>query len=97
MAIPEDVPVQVGKFIIPYDFIILYMDDNFQVPIILGRPFLATVGAVIDVQMGTISFQAYVTLHPTHLQCLSTPYPLRSPSMLILPLLFLRLNCLMET
>lgn len=53
----EDVPIQVGKFIIPCDFIVIDMDEGSQVPIIFGRPFLATAGAVIDVQAGTISFQ----------------------------------------
>jgi len=57
MGILEDVPVQVGKFIIPSDFIVLDIDENFQAPLTLGRPFLATTGAMIDVQAGTISFQ----------------------------------------
>ncbi|XP_019228289.1 PREDICTED: uncharacterized protein LOC109209473 [Nicotiana attenuata] len=54
LAVPEgiieDVLVQVGKFIFPADFIILdYMADE-EVPIILGRPFLATGGALINVR-----------------------------------------------
>jgi len=57
MGILETVPVQVGKFVIPCDFIVMDMNENPEVPIILGRPFLATVGAVIDVQAGTMSFQ----------------------------------------
>jgi len=52
-----DVPIQVGKFIIPCDFIVMDMDESSQIPIILGRPFLATVGAMIDVQQGIMSFQ----------------------------------------
>jgi len=47
----------VGKFIIPCDFIVLDMDENFQAPLILGRLFLATAGVVIDVQAGIMSFQ----------------------------------------
>jgi len=57
MGTLEDVLVQSGKFIIPCDFIVLDMDENFQAPLILGRPLLAIVGAVIDVQVGTMSFQ----------------------------------------
>jgi len=57
VGILEDVPVQVGKFIITCDFIVLDIDENFLAPPILGRPFLATVGAVIDVQANTMSFQ----------------------------------------
>ncbi|XP_062109428.1 uncharacterized protein LOC133820410 [Humulus lupulus] len=46
----EDVLVKVGKFIFPADFIILDMEEDANIPIILGRPFLATGRALIDVQ-----------------------------------------------
>jgi len=39
VGILEDVPIQVGKFVIPCDFVIMGMDENSRVPIILGRPF----------------------------------------------------------
>ena len=38
------------KFIFPADFIILDMQEDKEVPIILGRPFLATGRAMINVQ-----------------------------------------------
>jgi len=57
IGILEDVLIQVGKFLIPCDFINLDMDEDFSAPLILGCPFLATAGAVIDVQAGTLSFQ----------------------------------------
>jgi len=57
VSILEDVPVQVGKFVIPCDFIVMDMDESSHVPIILGRPFLTIVGAAIDVPAGKISFQ----------------------------------------
>ena len=44
------------KFVISCDFVVLNIDENFQVTLILGRPFFATAGAVIDVQVGTMSF-----------------------------------------
>ena len=44
----EDVLVKVGKFIFPVDFIILDMEEDSQVSLLLGRPFLATGGALID-------------------------------------------------
>ena len=50
----EDVLVKVDKFIFPVDFIILDMQENKEVPIILGRPFLATGRAMIDVQKGEL-------------------------------------------
>jgi hypothetical protein len=31
--------------------------EDFDIPIILGRPFLATVGAIIDVQKGKLTFE----------------------------------------
>ena len=41
-GIIEDVLVKVGNFIFPVDFIILDMEEDSQVPLLLGRPFLAT-------------------------------------------------------
>jgi hypothetical protein len=54
-GIMEDVPVQVGKFFIPNDFVVMDIDADVLVPIILGRPFLATAGARIDVQKGVLN------------------------------------------
>ncbi|XP_024990554.1 uncharacterized protein LOC112524838 [Cynara cardunculus var. scolymus] len=45
----EDVLVQVDKFIFPADFVILDFEADKDIPIILGRPFLATGGTLIDV------------------------------------------------
>ncbi|XP_062103160.1 uncharacterized protein LOC133814181 [Humulus lupulus] len=53
----EDVLVKVGKFIFPADFIILDMEEDANIPIILGRPFLATGRALIDVQKGELRLQ----------------------------------------
>ncbi|XP_062118900.1 uncharacterized protein LOC133832598 [Humulus lupulus] len=46
----EDVLVKVDKFTFPVDFIILDMEEDGNIPIILGKPFLATGRALIDVQ-----------------------------------------------
>ena len=48
-GIVEDVLIKVGKFIFPVDFIILDMIEDLEVSLILGRPFLATGKALIDV------------------------------------------------
>nr|XP_009763542.1 PREDICTED: uncharacterized protein LOC104215430 [Nicotiana sylvestris] len=48
----EDVLLQIGKFIFPTDFIILDYEDDELVPIILGRPLLATGDAIIKVREG---------------------------------------------
>ena len=45
----EDVLVKVDKFIFPADFIVLDMEEDKEIPIILGRPFLAIGRAMIDV------------------------------------------------
>ena len=45
----EDVMVKVDDFIFSADFIILDMEEDKQISIILGRPFLATGRAMIDV------------------------------------------------
>ena len=51
-GVKEDVLVKVNKFIFPPDFIVLDMEENKDIPIILGRPFLATGRAMIDVPKG---------------------------------------------
>ncbi|GKV41178.1 hypothetical protein SLEP1_g48746 [Rubroshorea leprosula] len=55
----EDVLVKVDKFIFPIDFIVLDMEEDFEMPLILGRPFLATGRALIDVQQGKLSLRIH--------------------------------------
>ncbi|XP_024013196.1 uncharacterized protein LOC112087517 [Eutrema salsugineum] len=50
----KDLPVKIGDFEDPTDFIVLEMDEDPVDPLILGRPFLATAGAIIDVRGGKI-------------------------------------------
>ncbi|XP_022870492.1 uncharacterized protein LOC111389757 [Olea europaea var. sylvestris] len=50
----EYVLVQVEKLIFPTDFLILDMEEDKDIPLILGRPFLATERALIDVQHGQL-------------------------------------------
>ncbi|KAL8534616.1 hypothetical protein ACS0TY_010581 [Phlomoides rotata] len=49
-GIIEDVLVKVDKFIFPVDFVVLDMKEGEFIPLILGRLFLVTKGAVIDVK-----------------------------------------------
>ncbi|XP_056695071.1 uncharacterized protein [Spinacia oleracea] len=53
----EDVPLRVGGLVIPIDFVVLDIDEDVHVPIILGRPFLAMAGAIIDVKQGNITLK----------------------------------------
>ncbi|GJR23647.1 DNA-directed DNA polymerase [Tanacetum coccineum] len=48
-GIIENVLKKVDKFVLPINFVILDMPEDSRVPIILGRPFLATARAMIDV------------------------------------------------
>ena len=45
------------KFIVPTDFIVLDMEEDKEIPIILGRPFLATGRAMIDLQKGELKLR----------------------------------------
>ena len=53
----NDVPIVANRNYVPVDFIVLDIDCNPACPIILGRPFLRTVGAIIDMKEGNIRFQ----------------------------------------
>lgn len=53
-GIIEDVLVKVDKFIFPADFIVLDREpikiSSKKIPVILGRPFMATANTIIDVK-----------------------------------------------
>ncbi|PIN15036.1 DNA-directed DNA polymerase [Handroanthus impetiginosus] len=53
----EDILIKVDKFIFPADFIVLDMEVDSEIPIILGRPFLATDRTLIDVQKGELTIR----------------------------------------
>ncbi len=58
-GIIEDVLVKVDKFYFPVDFIVLDMEHEpnpkKQIPVILGRPFLATANACINCRTGVMN------------------------------------------
>ena len=57
-GIVEDVLVKVDNFYYPVDFVVLdtepMAESTHQVPIILGRPFLATTNAIINYRNGVM-------------------------------------------
>ena len=53
----KDVLVNVEKFIFPVDFVVIKMEEDTQVPLLLGRPFLAIGAALIDVQKGELTLR----------------------------------------
>ncbi|KAJ8771861.1 hypothetical protein K2173_027038 [Erythroxylum novogranatense] len=57
IGILENVPLKVGSLFIPVDFVVLEMKEDTNIPVILGRPFLATVGAIIDVKNGKMTLR----------------------------------------
>ena len=48
-GIAENIPVKIRNFFIPVDFVVLDMEVDTKTPLILGRPFLSTENAHIDV------------------------------------------------
>ncbi|WZZ60388.1 uncharacterized protein LOC106350296 [Brassica napus] len=51
----DDVPIRINDCHVPTDFVVLKYRNEPKDPLILGRPFLATAGAIIDVKEGRIS------------------------------------------
>ncbi|GJT98757.1 reverse transcriptase domain-containing protein [Tanacetum coccineum] len=57
IGIAKDVDVKVGKFQFPADFIVIDFDADPRVPLILGRSFLKTGRALIDVYEGELTLR----------------------------------------
>ncbi|XP_070031788.1 uncharacterized protein [Nicotiana tomentosiformis] len=57
IGIIDDVLVRVDKFILPAGFVILDCEVDYEVPIILGRPFFAMGKALVDVESGELTFR----------------------------------------
>ena len=53
----NDVLIVANRNLVPVDFIVLHIDCNLSCPIILSRPLLRTIGAIIDMKEGNIRFQ----------------------------------------
>jgi hypothetical protein len=53
----NDVLIVVNDNLVPVDFLVMDVECHASCPIILGRPFLRTVGAIIDMREGTIKYQ----------------------------------------
>ena len=53
----NDVPIVANRNYVLEDFMVLDIDCNPTCPIIPCRPFLRTIGAIIDMKEGNIRFQ----------------------------------------
>ncbi|XP_024010313.1 uncharacterized protein LOC112085339 [Eutrema salsugineum] len=51
-----DLLFKIGDGLVPTDFQVVEMIEGSEMPLILGRPFMATVGAIIDMPSKRISF-----------------------------------------
>nr|GFC67652.1 reverse transcriptase domain-containing protein [Tanacetum cinerariifolium] len=56
-GVAENVFVKVGKFYFPADFVVLDFIVDPRVPLILGRPFLSTTYAIINVHEREINLR----------------------------------------
>ncbi|XP_070004495.1 uncharacterized protein [Nicotiana sylvestris] len=57
LGVIKYVLVRVDNFILPVDFVILDCEIDYEVPIILCRPFFATGKALNDVEVGELTFR----------------------------------------
>nr|GFD03989.1 reverse transcriptase domain-containing protein [Tanacetum cinerariifolium] len=57
ISIAKDVSVKVGVFHFPADFVVLDFEPDPRVPLILGRYFLKTSRALIDVHKGELTLR----------------------------------------
>jgi hypothetical protein len=54
----KDIPIQIDDHFILTDFLVVDMgEDEYDPPIILGRPFLSTTKAIIYIATGEVHFQ----------------------------------------
>ncbi|XP_021759586.1 uncharacterized protein LOC110724475 [Chenopodium quinoa] len=57
-GVVEDVLVKIGKLVFPVDFVVMDMKEDHKIPIIFGRPFLATSQALIVVPKRQVTIRA---------------------------------------
>ncbi|XP_049365740.1 uncharacterized protein LOC125830605 [Solanum verrucosum] len=74
IGILYDILVKVDRFIFPADFVILDCGIDAGIPIILGRPFVATGRELVDVENGELKFRVN-TYEVTFNVCKSMKYP----------------------
>ncbi|GJS39964.1 reverse transcriptase domain-containing protein [Tanacetum coccineum] len=80
-GVAENVFVKVGKFYFPADFVVLDFIADPRVPLILGRPFLRTAHALIDVKLILLMFDeiAYGNPSPGYDPIVSNSSPTLTP------------------
>ncbi|XP_027345399.1 uncharacterized protein LOC113857563 [Abrus precatorius] len=56
-GIVEDMIVKVDKFMFPVDFVVMDIEEDAEVPLILGRPFMKTARVIINMDDGKLKVQ----------------------------------------
>ena len=56
-GILENGLIKVGKFIFLVDFVVINIEEDKQVPLLLGRPFLAIRAMLIDVKKAELTLR----------------------------------------
>ena len=56
-GILEDVLIKLGKLIFLMDFVVIDIEEDKQVPLLLGRPLLVTGATLIDVKKGELTLR----------------------------------------
>ncbi|GKC92509.1 reverse transcriptase domain-containing protein, partial [Tanacetum coccineum] len=71
IGIAEDVYLKVGKFKFPANFVVVDFDADPRVPLILGRSFLKTEHALIDVYEGELTLRVGKEAYSQVVLCIS--------------------------
>src|SRR4051812_23600073 len=74
----DDVLILVNDNYFPIDFLVLDIECDPLCPIILGRPFLRTIGAIIDMKEGIIGFQFPLKKGMEHFPRKKIKFPFKS-------------------
>jgi len=53
-GVEKDVLVKVRQFTFPVDFVIMDIEEDAEIPLILGRPFMLTTNCVVDMGKGDL-------------------------------------------
>ncbi|XP_019435886.1 PREDICTED: uncharacterized protein LOC109342340 [Lupinus angustifolius] len=56
-GVAEDVLVKVDKLVFPVDFVIMDIEEDTEVPLILGKPFIKTTRVIIDMDDGKLKLR----------------------------------------
>lgn len=57
VGVLEDVPIKIVQLYIPTDFVIICVEEDYQIPAIIGRTFLSMIEVIIDVKRGRLTFE----------------------------------------